>query len=222
MILRKFSPLLLLISALPFVQALAQNSESHGRVASDFFISASVEIASGLPEISRLDMIDYFSHGSDVKSENRLGRNVALKTMSDDMISWRDDDSVTTSIAVVPEIRSSRPDTMLVVIRTINLPVPDSEVSYYTSDWQPLSGRSLPAPRLYDWIISSDSRLRSDVEEQLPFFISSAEYDPEARELIFSNRMDGYFDDKNAPDILKSLRQSLKYKWDGRSFKLVE
>ena len=215
--------ILFLISLLGMpVTVMSQTIDMTKTAAAEFFNRAPVDVATGLSPVSRLDMIDYFTHGSSVKSENRLGRKCALKSISDNMIVWQDDDSVSTAIVVLPESNTSRPDTLLLVIRTIASPVADSELSYYSSGWQKLSDRSFPRPVLTDWVKPEYKGAIREIADVLPFMFMSAEFEPQKNTLVFTDRTEGYFADGDAPSQLSMLKSQLKYVWDGKRFRQTE
>lgn len=202
--------------------AAAQDRQTDGPTAADFFIKAPFDVASHLTEMSRLDMIDYFTNGSTVKSENRLGRKVGLVSLSDSQAVWQDEDSVKTTLTVLPVTKSAHADTLLVVISTINGLIPDSEVRYFNKDWQTLSGKDLPKPQLKDWLKVTDKKTIADVEQTLPFILSIAEFDGETNTLVITNRTADYYTSDGMPEAIGNLKQELRYEWNGVTFKPAE
>ena len=200
------------------VAALSQDEPAAASKAVDFFNSAPLDVAGNLSQISRLDMVDYFVSGSTFKSENQLGAKVALKSLGDEMVVWQDDDSVSTAIVVLPSA-SPRADTLLMVIRTIGGPMPDSEVSFYDSGWNEIRDlRGFPRPALKDWVKPAVRRMLAEIGETLPFMLATAGYDAETRTLTLTNRMDSYYVAGDKPDCLALIRPELRYVWNGRSF----
>ena len=166
-------------------------------------------------------MIDYFNNGATVKSENRLGRKVALKKIEDRLIVWQDDDSVMTTIVVLPVMQSSASDTVMVVIRTFAGQLPDSEVRYYEKDWSLIDNSDVPAPKLKDWLNVTDKQSVALVERSIPFILSTAEYDLNDNNLVFTNRTSDFFTPQDTPDAVSMLKPELRYEWTGRRFKPV-
>ena len=196
-----------------------QDSRAAEPTAADYFYRAPVDIASGLSEISRLDMVDYFNHGSSVKNENRLGQKVGLKSLSDEMIVWQDDDSVMTALAVIPAMKG---DTVIVVVRTVSTPLADSELTAYDQNWHCLASKILPQPALKDWLTTADRTSVARVEDAVPFMLVTADYDPASKEIILTNRTDAYFAASDTPDALGLLKKELRYRWSGSMFKPVD
>ena len=201
------------------LSAAAQDRQTDGPTAADYFIKAPFDVASQLPEISRLDMIDYFTHGSTVKSENRLGRKVGLVSLSDSQIVWQDEDSVKTTLTVLPMAKSAKADTLLMVIATINGLIPDSEVRFFSKNWEAVSRKDLPQPRLKDWLNVTDKKAIAEVEKAVPFILSTAEYDGGTNTLVITNRTADYYPANEQPDALGKLKPELRYEWNGVTFK---
>lgn len=198
---------------------MAQENQTTDRPsAADYFSRAPIEVVSGLPEYSRLDMIDYFNHGSSVKTENRLGQKVAIRSIEPQKLVYQDDDSISTTIALLPAQKS---DTIIMVIRTLPMPAPDSKIYYYDKNWRQIGGKAFPNQSIKDWLTTSDRDVRSSVETELPFMISTADYNPETMTLTFMNSTDSYFADGQKPEVLNNLKSELKYKWNGRKFDVI-
>ena len=163
-------------------------------------------------------MIDYFNHGSAVKTENRLGQKVSLRSLTPEKLVYQDDDSITTTIAVLPMAKS---DTVLIVIKTIPMPAQDSQIAFYDKNWQEIGGKAFPKPTIKDWLLTPDRKIISALDTELPFMISTADYDPATATLTLTNSTDRYFADGQKPEVTKNLRQSIKYRWNGSKFVLV-
>ncbi|MDE6367988.1 MAG: DUF3256 family protein [Muribaculaceae bacterium] len=201
------------------LSAAAQDRQTDGPTAADFFIKAPFDVASQLAEISRLDMIDYFTNGSTVKSENRLGRKVGLVSLSDGQVVWQDEDSVKTTLTVLPMTKSAKADTLLVVITTVNGLIPDSEVRYFNKNWETLIRKDLPKPQLKDWLNVTDKKTVAEVEQTLPFILSTAEYDGGTNTLVITNRTADYYPTNEQPEAINKLKTELRYEWNGVTFK---
>lgn len=213
---------LLAICGLSFMLS-AGEAEKTGRKAVDFFIDAPKEIASGLSRLSRLDMVDYFNNGLAVKSENELGCKMSIRSIDDNMIVWQDDDSIRTTIVMLPE-EGSRPDTVIMVIRTFLSPVPDSSVKYFIDrgdSWARLSDKPFPSPKLKDWIRPEARRSEKSIDEVLPFMLVLTEFDPATNTLVFIDRSREYYADGEVPDELSMLLPELRYEWRGNRFHIV-
>ncbi len=199
----------------PIVSA-AQSGQSGSPVAADFFDSAPSEIVSWLSPVNRLDMVDYFNSGSAIGTDNRLGGKVRIVAMGDCQIEWQDDDSVSTSLCVLPAAK----DTVLMVIRTFPGRVADSEIKFYTSDWRPASVAPLAMPTLENWMAPGTARKdKAAVAAAIPFMLSTASYSPDSGILTLTNNVRSYFAEKDVPAEAALLVPELTYQWTGKTFK---
>lgn len=183
-----------------------------------FFRLAPDEVASFIPEYGRLDMIDYYSHGMAVKTENMFGEKIALRELSTEKLVYQSDDSVTTEIDILPVSDS---DTVVMAIRTVPMPMRDSELSFYDKSWKQLAKQPIALPELSDWLVDSSRRSREEAASALPFMLTTASYDPESRRLTITNRTADFFVPADRPAVLDNLRDRLTYEWRGRRFVLV-
>lgn len=160
-------------------------------------------------------MIDYFNSGSSVKSENRMGQKIGLTELKDELIAWQDDDSVATAIAVLP----LKNDTLLMVIRTVVTPMPDSDITFYDKSWQPYEKKVFQQPTLRDWLSVNDKNTVANAEEVLPFMLVTAVYNPDEKLFVLTNRTEDYFVESDTPEAVRLLKKELRYRWTGSSFR---
>lgn len=212
---RAVRPLLtLLLLTVLFIPALAQQP-----AALEFFSRAPLDLASHLSQYSRLDMADYFKLGSKTKVSNELNQQIALTHLDDKMLSYETDDSVSVTVAVLP---TAKGDTLLMRIVTLPLPARDSRIYIYDSDWNELQPEIFKAPVLKDWLSVKDSKIKNQIEEDLPFILSEASFNPESGILTLENRSESYFYKKEIPHSLSNMKTKLTYLWNGKRFVLVD
>ncbi len=205
-----------LLSILPAMSLYGGQPEQTGAGAADYFSRAPLEIVSHIPDYARLDMIDYFTHGSVVQTSNRLGAKLSIRSLDDNVLVYQDEDSVVTTIAVLPGVKA---DTTLMVIRTLSRPMPDSRVSFYDTAWHKRAGKAYPSPAMSDWL-KSGVKLPIDPQE-IPFVLSVASYDAENRRLTFKNVTAEFFADSDRPASLDGLKPELVFVWNGKDFRLL-
>lgn len=216
MIIRRFVGLLLLFASVSAVYGL-DGAQASVPTASDFFAKAPIEIVSQIPANFRLDMIDYYRSGSKVKVNNRLGAKVGLRSIEDYKVVYEDEDSIVTSISVLP---TAKDDTILMLIRTIPTPMPDSEIAFYDSKWNPLQKTVLSSLELSDWASDKAITREKRTNYELPFMLTLAEYDPMDKTLVLNNGMDEFYTGADRPAIVEALYKTLTYQWNGTKFVL--
>lgn len=187
----------------------------HG-AAAGFFSRAPIDVVSYIPDYARLDMIDYFVHGSETGISNGLGAKFTIRSLNDDILVYADGDSVVTSLVVLP---GEKNDTTLMVIRTLPAPMRDCRVTFYDSKWHRLTGRNYPSVPMSEWLMKG-ARL-PDNPEELPFVLTVASYDPSSHVLTFTNVTSEFFTGNERPAALDVLKPELKFVWTGRKFKQI-
>lgn len=158
------------------------------RTASDFFVNAPDNVVRLLPQSTRLDMVDYYDFGSKRSSENLFGGNAKITSKSDAAITLDIDSGVEMQIAVLP----AKNDTLIAVVTTLKLPVEDSSIEFYKSDWSSVKNPPFTLPLPKKWVNSSR---RSDFEglsDIIPFIPVKAVFNDTATTLTLSNQSSKY------------------------------
>jgi hypothetical protein len=138
------------------------------RTISDFFASEPGKIFPLLTRTHRLDMVDYYNSGQDVDMVNNL----------EGVSKFRDLDSTYLMVAtsggktVEMLLLTSGKDSLIAVIETAKLPVCDSRISFWTTDWQPARNgdKMFKMPTIDDFIVREMPReLRLDLQDAMIF-----------------------------------------------------
>ncbi len=183
------------------------------RTAADFFGMAEADTAfEAIGVTTRLDMLDYAQSGLTTPSNNRQGGVARILSVSDMSIKLTPATSVETSL----DILTAGKDTILMVIETLPLPQKDSRISFYDTQWRPLKKAPLSTPKLSDWIATKDKATLEQAQHQLPFILSTAEYDHKTRTLTLTNTMDRYFVPEDTPAALSQMHKSLTFRLGDR------
>ena len=154
------------------------------RSAADFFISAPDAIFRLLPQSTRMDMVDYFNYGSSRASDNYFGGEAKINELSESYISFDIDRDVTVCINLLP---TTKGDTVIAMVTTLSLPVEDSELSFFSSDWQPISPPPVKIPSYDEWITPLGKSEAANIGLFLSFIPVKAEFSRDGRTLTFSN-----------------------------------
>ncbi len=199
-----------LTAVLAFVSAAAM------RPSVDVFCRAPIDVVNYLPEYSRLDMVDYFDSGSRVASDSYLGNKIYITALDSMSLSYAVDDSVRVTIALLP----AAADTLTMVVKELPAPIYDSTVNFYDSRWSPLSRSPLTPPRFSDWL--KDKKRADAVAFDIPFVIATVDFDAASQRLVYTNRTECYFLDRERPAALSELLPELVFQLDGRRFSLLK
>lgn len=201
---------------LSLLAALALMPASALRPSVDAFCRAPIDVVNYLPEYSRLDMVDYYESGSSVASDSYLGNKIHITVLDSMSLSYAVDDSVRVTIALLP----TSTDTLTMVIKELPAPVYDSTVNFYDKRWRLLAPVQLKAPRFSDWL--KDKKRADAVAFDIPFVMATAAFDHATQRLVYTNRTDRYFSDRERPETLDELLPELVYQWNGRRFTLLK
>lgn len=185
--------------------------------ASAAFTSAPASVLPLLSRNARLDMIDYYNSGSTTPTKNvmqGLSRLTALSPMS---LSATLTVSSECQIALLP----MRGDTAILVIETVLTPIPDSRLTIYDRQWQPLARQPFVHPSTADWL-TKEGKKAAEPADMLPFVLASAAYSPEEQTLTLTQQMAGYFTPDDYARLSPYLHSTLAYRWDSRRFTPVK
>ncbi len=163
-----------------------------------------------------LDMLDYYRSGSDRPSASIIGGKARVTGETPMKLSLRLGESSDYTIALLP----ASADTVVAVIETLDLTVPDSNIRFYDMDWQPVSKpeKIFKEPELKQWLTAEGAANRTQVEEKLPFMMWTADYEPETGLLTLTNTMDRYFHDDDREMLKPLLKEQITFVWNGKSF----
>lgn len=185
----------------------------HARTAADFFGMAEADIAfDAISATTRLDMLDYAHSGLTTPSNNRQGGVARIISVSDKSIKLTPATSVEASLDVL----TTGKDTVLMVIETLPLPQQDSRISFYDTQWRPVKKTPLDTPKLSDWMETTDKAALEQARQQLPFILSTAEYDPETCTLTLTSSMGQYFVPEDTPAALGQMHKSLTFRLNNK------
>lgn len=182
---------------------------AEARTAADFFVTAPHSVVPYLSTNDRMDMLDYFRSNLPPKTTNSLGRSVSIDYESESLVRFLAGDSITMEVGVVARGR----DTLLVVVETLPLSVPDSRVAIYDAKWRPYKKQPVLAPALSDWLTAEGHRRAAEVEDGIPFVTAIARFDPLSMSLVFTNTLSEYFAprDTDAQALVALLKPSLTF-----------
>lgn len=179
------------------------------RTAADFFGMAEADTAfEAISASTRLDMLDYAHSGLTTPSNNRQGGVARIISVSDMSIKLTPATSVEASLDVL----TAGKDTILMVIETLPLPQKDSRISFYDTQWRPLKKAPLDTPGLSDWMATKDKAALEQARQQLPFILSTAEYNHETRTLTLTSTMDRYFAPEDTPATPAQMHKRLDFR----------
>lgn len=203
---------ILLLSVLPLLAS--------ARTIGDFFVSETGNVFALLEQSDRMDMVDYYKSGKKMKVSNVMDGQSSIDTLTTDFMKMKLSDAHEVAMWMYP---SGKSDTLLVVIETFQLEVPDSKIRVFDSNWNEKELKSVfKMPKMEDFL---DKKLSKEQKNEALSYV-------EFPLLKLEFTADGGI--KATPTLLKTLGiderkklepcllDSLQYRFEKSKFKLVK
>lgn len=185
------------------------------RRAADFFTSAPDRVMRLLPQATRLDMLDYHRYGSDRPSKNQFDGSAVLIDESDAVVSFQVDKDVTMQVAML----ASPSDTVIALVTTLRLPVADSSLEFFSTDWKPMGKTPASMPAYADWLTPEGASRADEVNVSLPFIPATASFNSDATVLTITNESPFFLEDEDTERLRPLVRDSITYDISGTRFR---
>lgn len=173
------------------------------------FIKSPASVLPTLDKNTRLDMVDYFKGGMATASPTSLNGEARVTSMSDRQIEFTTSENGRMSMSPVKYGR----DTVIVVVKTIDLPAPDSRVELYSwPGWNLIDSKDSGV--VADWVTPAarkDNRT-ADVENALNFMTASATFDPETSTIVFVPTVAAVVSDKEYEKVSPYIHREMAAK----------
>lgn len=189
-----------------------------GQTAKDCFKAMPDSLTPLLTEVNKADCIDFLESKMKAEVTNRLGQKSEMTELAPDYIRMQMTSRSFWQMKMLDVNDSTR---VVCTISTVNGPVPDSDVCFYTTDWQELSASAfLQMPVLEDFLSVPDSLNDNGVRQamsQADMTLVMANLSSKNDTLTFTFTTSRYMDSE-ANEVLKPfIRPVLKYVWrEGR------
>lgn len=125
----------------------------------DFFVRMPDEYIFSLENEWRKDLVELYKSGKPAVLDNVMqGRSVLLKLTADYLLLQSTERS-TVEMKFLPLINNTY---ITCVVTTVNAPVADSRVAFFTTDWQPLNASELWKPATSGLFVRADADVRDE------------------------------------------------------------
>ena len=189
-----------------------------GQTAKDCFKAMPDSLTPLLTAVNKADFIDFLESKMRAEVTNRLGQKSEMTELTPDYIRMQMTSRSFWQMKVLDVNDSTR---VVCTVSTVNGPVPDSDIRFYTTGWQELPASSfLRQPVLEDFLSVPDSVDDNGVRQalsQVDMTLVMADLSAKDDTLTFTFTTPRYID-KEANEVLKPfIRPVLKYVWrEGR------
>jgi hypothetical protein len=171
-----------------------------------------------LPQLEtawRKDLIDLYLTGKEARLQNTMTGYSKLLKLTDDYLLLQVTERSTIEIKKLPLVNNTY---IICMITTIEGPVADSRVTFYTTEWQPLESSGLLPPLTADWFIKEG--IDRDLLSRLDMDLIKYQLSPNDQTLTATCTTPLYLHQKGRKEILPFLKDTPKvYTWDKSSFR---
>jgi hypothetical protein len=114
----------------------------------EIFIKMPTDMIIQLGEAWRKDLVELYKSGKTATLENTMQGRSALLKLTDDYLLLQSTERSTVEMKLLPLVNNTY---IICMITTVSAPVADSRISFFTTDWNPLSADGLYTPVTADW-----------------------------------------------------------------------
>lgn len=177
-----------------------------------------------LPQLDvawRKDLVDLYKSGKEAKLQNLMAGYSTLLRLESDYLLLQQSEKSTLEMKMLPLINNTY---LLCVVTTVNGPVPDSRIEFFTTDWEPLEEDELLTPVAQDWFLkdvkNKNSNAYLDAISRLDMELIKYQLNPNNQTLTATYTTPLYLSREDQEKVLPFLKEEPKvYKWNKNGFK---
>ena len=207
----------LIFSILICVIALGAKAQDMAAV----FISMPDQNIPQLENAWRKDLVDLYKSGKEARLKNTMNGFSSLDSLTSDYLSLKATERSTIEMKLLPLVNNTN---VICMVRTVNGPVADSQVEFFTTDWEPLAVSDLFTPVDADWFIKEDTDKNSnafqDAASRLDMNLIQYNLSPDNLTLTATYTTPLYLSKEDRKKVTPFIKDSPKvYTWEKFHFK---
>lgn len=185
------------------------------------FVNMPDSLSPLLTAVNRADCIDFLESKMKAEVTNTLGGKSQMTALTSDYIRVQ---MTMRSVWQMKLLAVNDSAKVICTVSTVNAPVSDSHIRFYTTKWQPLPvAEYLSAlPVLADFIKpasdTTDVYSYQDAVRQADMLLMKAELSPKEAKLTFKLTTPNYMDKETADKLKPFIRPSMVYVWEQGKF----
>ncbi len=191
------------------------------RTIADLFATEPGTIFPLLTGTNRLDMVDYYNSGQIVDMGNNMLGDSRLLELDSAYLKVQTSGSRTVEMMM----RTVGKDTVVTVIETVLLPVPDSRLTQWNSHWQRYTSDKLFAmPGIDDFIVGKMPReLRLDLNDVMVFAPIQLAFKGEKHDTIEATHgLEQFLTSQEYKRFANYLKPAIRYQFNGLKIKPIK
>ncbi len=168
-----------------------------------------------LEDAWRKDLIDLYNAGKEAKLKNTMNGFSTLQKLTSDYLLLQVSDNSTIELKLLPLVNDTE---IIGMITTVDGPVPDSRIAFYSTDWKPLDASGLFTPPVGHWFIKEGVEKNGEAYRHAVSMLDTDlvryRFSPDAQTLTATYTTPLYLSEKDREKVLPYLRESPKvYSW---------
>lgn len=196
------------------MSVMAQNMKS-------VFVAMPDSVTPLLTKVNREDCIDFLDSNMKAVVKNRFGNVAEMKVLTDDYVLMQTSEVGTLEMKLLPLADSTK---VICMVKTVNVPVADSSVRFYTSDWsQQLDVKEfLQLPSMDAFFLPNDSLKDEAIltRKKADMHLMKAQLSKEDTSLTFTYTTPDYLNEEDREKLLSHLRKEpIVLRWSEEKFR---
>jgi hypothetical protein len=169
----------------------------------------------------RKDLIDLYNTGKEARLQNTMNGYSKLLTLTSDYALLQATERTTMELKSLPLVNNTY---IICMITTIDGPVSDSRVAFYTTDWKLLESENLLTPVAGSWFVKDGADTNSDAYQdalaRLDMDLIKYQLSPDNQNLTATYTTPLYLSESERSKVLPFLKDSPRiYTWEKSYFK---
>jgi hypothetical protein len=196
------------------MSVMAQNMKS-------VFVAMPDSVTPLLTKVNREDCIDFLDSNMKAVVKNRFGNVAEMKVLTDDYVLMQTSEVGTLEMKLLPLADSTK---VICMVKTVNVPVADSSVRFYTSDWsQQLDVKEfLQLPSMDAFFLPNDSLKDEAIltRKKADMHLMKAQLSKEDTSLTFTYTTPDYLNEEDREKLSPHLRKEpIVLRWSEGKFR---
>lgn len=169
----------------------------------------------------RKDLVDLYKTGKEARLKNTMNGFSSLDSLTSDYMFLQVTERSSIEMKLLPLVNNTN---VICMVKTVNGPVADSQIEFYTTDWKPLDASDLFTPVDADWFIKEDTDKNSnafqDVASRLDMDLIQYNLSPENLTLTATYMTPRYLSKEDREKVTPFIKESPRvYTWEKSHFK---
>ena len=185
------------------------------------FVAMPDSVTPLLTKVNREDCIDFLDSNMKAVVKNRFGNVAEMKVLTDDYVLMQTSEVGTLEMKLLPLADSTK---VICMVKTVNVPVADSSIRFYTSDWsQQLDVKEfLQLPSMDAFFLPNDSLKDEAIltRKKADMHLMKAQLSKEDTSLTFTYTTPDYLNEEDREKLSPHLRkESIVLRWSEGKFR---